>query len=73
MSSIKIILFLNVLIFSFGCAPTRYVKPLEKGEHSVNTHFGGPITKVPGGEHETTPFVMGYQTYIDRIAAFIAQ
>jgi pimeloyl-ACP methyl ester carboxylesterase len=26
---------------------------------------------VPGGEHETTPFVMGYQAYIDRIAAFI--
>jgi len=35
----------------------------------------GPKEKalVPGGEHETTPFVMGYQTYIDRIAAFIAQ
>lgn len=26
---------------------------------------------VPGGEHETTPFVMGYQAYIDRLAAFI--
>ena len=35
----------------------------------------GPKEKalVPGGEHETTPFIMGYQTYIDRIAAFIAQ
>ncbi|MEN9700385.1 MAG: hypothetical protein RLZZ301_1583 [Bacteroidota bacterium] len=27
---------------------------------------------VPGGEHETTPFVAGYQHYIDRIASFIA-
>lgn len=26
---------------------------------------------VPGGEHETTPFVAGYQNYIDKIAAFI--
>lgn len=26
---------------------------------------------VQGGEHETTPFVMGYQAYIDRLAAFI--
>lgn len=26
---------------------------------------------VPGGEHETTPFVAGYQAYIDRINAFI--
>jgi len=26
---------------------------------------------VPGGEHETAPFVMGYQSYIDRLAAFI--
>jgi pimeloyl-ACP methyl ester carboxylesterase len=27
---------------------------------------------VPGGEHETTPFVAGYQNYLDKIAAFIA-
>jgi pimeloyl-ACP methyl ester carboxylesterase len=27
--------------------------------------------KVEGGEHETTPFVMGYQNYIDKIAQFI--
>ncbi len=26
---------------------------------------------VPGGEHETTPFVAGYQNYIDRISTFI--
>ena len=26
---------------------------------------------VTGGEHETTPFVMGYQAYIDRLTAFI--
>jgi pimeloyl-ACP methyl ester carboxylesterase len=26
---------------------------------------------VDGGEHETTPFVMGYQNYIDRLLSFI--
>ena len=26
---------------------------------------------IPGGEHETTPFVAGYQNYIDRISTFI--
>lgn len=26
---------------------------------------------VPGGEHETTPFVAGYQNYLDKIATFI--
>lgn len=26
---------------------------------------------VPGGEHETTPFVAGYQNYINKLAAFI--
>jgi pimeloyl-ACP methyl ester carboxylesterase len=26
---------------------------------------------VPGGEHETTPFVAGYQNYIDKLAAFM--
>ena len=26
---------------------------------------------VPGGEHETTPFVAGYQNYMDKLAAFI--
>ncbi|MEY4894964.1 MAG: hypothetical protein RL751_1786, partial [Bacteroidota bacterium] len=26
---------------------------------------------VPGGEHETTPFVAGYQNYIDHISTFI--
>jgi pimeloyl-ACP methyl ester carboxylesterase len=26
---------------------------------------------VPGGEHETTPFVAGYQNYIDRLSAFM--
>jgi pimeloyl-ACP methyl ester carboxylesterase len=29
--------------------------------------------KVEGGEHETTPFVMGYQIYIDKITQFIQE
>jgi hypothetical protein len=41
-------LFVLILSIIYSCAPTRYVKPLEKGEHAINTHLGGPITKVPG-------------------------
>lgn len=41
-------IFILILSITYSCAPTRYVKPLEKGEHAINAHFGGPITKVPG-------------------------
>ena len=36
-----------------------------------NTPGAKESVLVPGGEHETTPFVMGYQAYIDRLTAFI--
>lgn len=32
----------------FSCAPSRYVKPLIKGESTIQANFGGPIAKVPG-------------------------
>ncbi len=48
---------------------------LSMSSHGQLVYDNKPGTKesvlVPGGEHETTPFVMGYQAYIDRLAAFI--
>jgi len=40
-------LSLLVLVFS-SCAPARYVKPLDKGQHALQVNLGGPIAKVPG-------------------------
>ena len=31
-----------------SCAPSRYIKPLAKGEHAVQVNLGGPVAKVPG-------------------------
>jgi hypothetical protein len=39
-----------IVLFSllFSCAPARYVKPLDKGQHALQVNLGGPIAKVPG-------------------------
>ena len=39
---------LIVLSLFFACAPARYVKPLDKGQHALQLNLGGPIAKVPG-------------------------
>jgi hypothetical protein len=45
----------------FSCAPTRYYKPLDSGEHSVHASFGGPIIQVPGIATIPIPFTsVGY-------------
>lgn len=36
--------FLGV-VYLFGCAPVRYVRPLEKGEMAVTGSIGGPLFK----------------------------
>lgn len=36
------------LLLLASCAPTRYVKPLSKGEQAIQANFGGPLAKVPG-------------------------
>jgi pimeloyl-ACP methyl ester carboxylesterase len=48
---------------------------LEHHGQLVYDNKSGPKEKslVPGGEHETTPFVMGYQNYLNRILSFIIQ
>ena len=40
-------LVLFILIIS-SCAPTRFVEPLEKGEHAVSANFGGPLIHFSG-------------------------
>lgn len=48
-SMIKSVLALSVfLIVLYSCAPARYVKPLDKGQHALQVNLGGPIAKVPG-------------------------
>lgn len=37
-------MFLGVILV-VGCAPSRYVRPLEKGEVAVSGSFGGPLFK----------------------------
>lgn len=66
MRKITIYFGLSTLLF-WSCAPTRFVKPLVYD----NKPGTKEAVKVEGGEHETTPYVMGYQNYIDKIAEFI--
>ena len=42
--------FFGVLCFLLfaACAPSRYIKPLEVGQHAVQVNFGGPVAKIPG-------------------------
>lgn len=37
-----------LLLISSSCAPTRFVKPLEKNQHAVSASLGGALTNVPG-------------------------
>ena len=39
----KFFSFIFFLIFIASCAPSRYVVPLERGQHSVSLNLGGPL------------------------------
>lgn len=41
------IIFISILSF-FSCAPSRFVKPLKKGEKAINANFGGPLIGFAG-------------------------
>lgn len=41
-------LALLALLTLWGCAPSRYVEPLEKDEVSIGGHFGGPVITFGG-------------------------
>lgn len=43
----------------FSCAPTRLVKPLEKGQQVVGGNFGGPLISF-GGVPMTIPYTSGF-------------
>jgi hypothetical protein len=50
-----------VLLLLWSCAPTRYVKTLDKGQHAIQGNFGGPMAKVPGIGVIPIPFTsVGY-------------
>ncbi len=60
MRKITIYFGLSTLLF-WSCAPTRFVKPLEQGQHAVQGNFGGPLAKVPGIGVIPIPFTsVGY-------------
>jgi hypothetical protein len=42
-------LFLSILSFALlACAPTRFYRTLDEGEHAVTGHLFGPVINVPG-------------------------
>jgi hypothetical protein len=41
------VLFFHILIF-YSCAPTRFVKPLDKKQQAVNLSLGGPLIGYSG-------------------------
>jgi pimeloyl-ACP methyl ester carboxylesterase len=49
---------------------------IDKHGEYVFANYGGPsktAVRVPGGDHEDTPFVMGYEAYLAALLSFITQ
>lgn len=38
----RYVFFLYIILIGYQCAPTRFVKPLEKNTHAVGVNIGGP-------------------------------
>lgn len=47
--TIKYFLFFGLISFVFSCAPSRVVKPLQRGEKRLGGSLGGPLIKYNGG------------------------
>jgi hypothetical protein len=58
----KLSALIFLVIFSFSCAPTRIVKPLEKDEKLIGFNFGGPLIEF-GGATIPIPFTSFYGAY----------
>lgn len=43
MKKINSLLFIALMSLIFGCAPARFVEPLNKNEWSIGGNFGGPL------------------------------
>lgn len=39
-------LFLPLALFVFACAPSRFVRPLPKGQHAISVSAGGPLVEL---------------------------
>jgi hypothetical protein len=50
-------LMLALIAFLGACAPSRHVKPLEKGQQALGASYGGGLVKVPGVGAMPTPFM----------------
>lgn len=57
----RVVLIILTLVMVSACAPTRYYKPLDKGEHALSGTLGGPLINVPGVAPMPIPFTtLGY-------------
>lgn len=54
-------IFLGIMLVSllFSCAPSRLVKPLQKGEQAIGGNFGGPLIKL-GSTPITIPYTSAF-------------
>lgn len=59
MNRLLILIFFGLILYS--CSPTRFYKPLEKGEKAVTASLGGPLINVPNMATIPIPFTtIGY-------------
>ncbi len=58
----KKITIIVIVAMIWSCAPTRFVKPLEKDQKSVGFNFGGPLIKF-GGLKIPIPYTSIYAGY----------
>ncbi|NTW31796.1 MAG: hypothetical protein HGB12_04095 [Bacteroidetes bacterium] len=59
-NQIKIITLTASILLLFSCAPSRFVKPLEKGESALGFNLGGPLIHFAG---KTIPVPLSSVTY----------
>lgn len=69
---VRSVLWITLSLFLLNaCAPSRFVKPLSKGQHAVSGSFGGPLIKFAGAPIPLPFSTISYGKGItDRITAF---
>ncbi|MBL7931532.1 MAG: hypothetical protein JNL60_06515 [Bacteroidia bacterium] len=56
----KLLKFLSFIFLFYACAPSRYVKPLEKNQKAASFTFGGPLIKFSGAPIPIPFSTLGY-------------